>query len=234
MTQKENLLYKLMEVKNQIAEVKGETVNEIDTKSWQFVRKARESRVYELQQKIEAAERSLEKAKKQAKENEWLQTEDGKAYSIRLKAKEEELTNAYDESEANAIKELNAYIKQQLGNQWGLCYFNESHIEIGVVDEGKQLKKDGTYNEIFGHSFEIFLGLDENGEDRFDINYGCLGSFDPSKEASRAVFLSGLANVCSNKEVQDEIKNIHKNFLSKVKKMQAEYKALEEENPYTK
>lgn len=226
MTQKENLLFKLMEIENQIAEVKGEEVKNIDTESWDFIRIAKENKVSELQFKIELAEKCLERAKKEAEVNAWLQTEEGKAFTNRLNAKMEEANKVYEENEAKAIKELDNLIKEQLGSQWGLCYFCTSQIRIGIVDETKKPKEDGTHNSLFGHDFTIYIEDDYYGEERFDINYGCMGSFSPMQDASRVDFLVGLAKVSSNKEMQYIIKNIHRGFRSEINRMKEEINAI--------
>lgn len=227
MTQKENLLLKAMTIENQIAEVKGEAVKDIDTQSWKFIHEVSRNKVSELQNRIELAEIKLERAKKEAKEKAWLETEEGQAYTIRLNAKREEANKVYDESEAKAIKELDNIIKEQLGSQWGLCYFCTSQIMIGIVDEKKPLKDDGTHCSLFGHDFTIYIEDDYYGEERFEINYGCMGSFNPTEETSRVDFLVGLAKVSSNKELQNIIKGIHRGFCSEVKRMKEEIKAIE-------
>lgn len=228
MTQKENLLLKAMEIENQINVVEGKEEKVIDTNSWNFKEEARSNKVYELEDRIEYAERKLEQAKEKKAEAEWLTTDEGKAYSARLEQAENVLHTTFSMSKNTAINNLNHLFQQELGEKWGLCRFDDSVIEIGIIDVNKPMYEDGIYKEVFGHRFTVYVGINLwDDKDRFEINYGCLGNFSPAKDADWVDFLQGLAKFASDKSIQSEVARIHKEYVYTMKKARAEYKAIE-------
>jgi len=229
MTQKENLLLKAMEIENQINEVEGKEQKVIDIHDWHFRDAIKANRVFDLENRVARAERMLAQAKAKKAEEQWLTTDEGKAYATRLQAAKEALHNGHHASEKKAVDSLNALIKEQLGSEWGLCAFSDTHIEIGIVDTTKPLRRDGTSNEIFGHSFDVYLGKNWDNEDRFEINYGCLGGFTPTADSSRVAYLVGLAKFSSDTKMQAEVARIHKEFVEITDTLRAAYEAVEAE-----
>ena len=94
----------------------------------------------------------------------------------------------------NANKELDIFIKDFLGKEWGVRYGTYS-TEIGIVKD----VNDGFVNFVFGHSFTIYH--DAMFEKRFAMNYGCSGSFELlNDEILRPKYLMGMATFANDKD----------------------------------
>ena len=112
----------------------------------------------------------------------------------RLTKEYEALQNTRAEMFKNANKELDIFIKDFLGKEWGVRYGTYS-TEIGIVKD----VNDGFVNFVFGHSFTIYH--DDMFEKRFAMNYGCLGSFELlNDEVLRPKYLMGMATFANDKD----------------------------------
>lgn len=148
----------------------------------------------DINRMIHNAEIAYEEEVKKLRVENYFNTEEGKAEKERLTKEYEALQNKCAEMFKNADKELDIFIKDFLGKEWGVRYGTYS-TEIGIVKD----VNNGFVKFVFGHSFTIYH--DNMFEKRFEMNYGCLGSFDLlNDEVLRPKFLMGMATFANDKD----------------------------------
>ena len=148
----------------------------------------------QIRNMIDYAKRCYEFELEKKRTEEYFDTEEGKAEKERLTKEYEALQNTHAEMFKNANKELDIFIKDFLGKEWGVRYGTYS-TEIGIVKD----VNDGFVNFVFGHSFTIYH--DAMFEERFVMNYGCLGSFELlNDEVLRPKYLMGMATFANDKD----------------------------------
>ena len=145
----------------------------------------------------------------------YFNTEEGKAEKESLTKQIEDGVNERHELIISTTKEIDAFIKGWLGSGWGCGLAGNSHIEIGMVEKVAENKANHFY---FGHSFSLYYN-DCFAKDRFEMNYGCMGSFallDGSKKSHlRCEYLLGMGKFAANKEKLAELKGILDAFCKK-------------------
>ena len=148
----------------------------------------------QIRNMIDYAKRCYEFELEKKRTEEYFDTEEGKAEKERLTKEYEALQNTRAEMFKNANKELDIFIKDFRGKEWGVRYGTYS-TEIGIVKD----VNDGFVNFVFGHSFTIYH--DAMFEKRFAMNYGCLGSFELlNDEVLRPKYLMGMATFANDKD----------------------------------
>ena len=168
---------------------------------------SKEFKVADLEYKISAVESSLRRQAVRIERENYFATEEGK------KAKE----NAENEKKLlweehrklmNELKDwLNKELKYLFGDNW-LCTVNSGYksinLEIGV--KNKDPERSGFVFE-FGHSFNVYFDLDHFGKPgpRFEMNYGCLGSFDLFTDTYRSEYLEGQGKFANNKKLLQDL-----------------------------
>lgn len=125
----------------------------------------------ELKRKIYNVEVSYNNAFEKKRTEEYFDTEEGKAEKERLTKEYEALQNTRAEMFKNANKELDIFIKDFLGKEWGVRYGTYS-TEIGIVKD----VNDGFVNFVFGYSFTIYH------DTMFNESFKCKFSFSDSME----------------------------------------------------
>lgn len=199
MTIKEKLYMEYVIAKNKLNALIGEDLiggDNIDEffESRTFKNVASSYTKDELKRKIYNVEVSYNNAFEKKRTEEYFGTEEGKAEKERLTKEYEALQNTRAEMFKNANKELDIFIKDFLGKEWGVRYGTYS-TEIGIVKD----VNDGFVNFVFGHSFTIYH--DAMFEKRFAMNYGCLGSFELlNDEVLRPKYLMGMATFANDKD----------------------------------
>lgn len=143
----------------------------------------------ELAHNLNCAQQIYADKKNEKKQAEYLATDEGKAILEKL---ETEIKDLYQQSE-QAIKNNNAYfdkvIKEYLGKRWGVRYF-DTCLEVHLLDDkGKPL---------FGHDFKFYVNKWFCGDDKFEVNYGCLGAFDVFNDKNRLEYLRGMAKLVND------------------------------------
>lgn len=133
---------------------------------------------------------------KEKKQAEYLVTEEGHTKLVKL---ESEIKDLYEQSE-QAIKNDNDYfnkvIKEYLGERWGVRYFDAA-LEVHLLDDkGKPL---------FGHDFKFYVNKRLCGDNRFELNYGCLGAFDVFEDKNRLEYLRGMAKLANDSDMCQSI-----------------------------
>lgn len=168
---------------------------------------SKEFKVMDLEYKISAVESSLRRQSVRIERENYFATEEGK------KAKENaenEKANLWTQHK-NLMIELENWLNNELrylyGDNW-LCTVNSGYksinFEIGV--KNKNPERHGFVFE-FGHSFNVYFDLDHFGKPgpRFEMNYGCLGSFDLFTDTYRSEYLEGQGKFANNKKLLQDL-----------------------------
>ena len=152
----------------------------------------------ELQDSIDVAVRTYEEEVEKLRIENYFNTEDGKARKEELEKAIEDLQNKADSFKGNMQTEMNAIIKEWLGDLWGVNMYNGS-MEIGVI---KGVHENGWFNFHFGRDFDIYFSdyVTENGKFRFDMNYGTTGSFNPFEDDVHREFVIGMGKFLGDTE----------------------------------
>ena len=199
MTIKEKLYKEYVITKNKLNALKGENLiggDNIDEffESTNFKDNASSYTKDDLKRMIHNVEISYNIALEEKRVQDYFSTEEGKAEKERLTKEYEVLQNERIEMFKNANKKLDIFIKDFLGNEWGVRYDKYS-TEFGIVKD----VNDGFVNFVFGHSFTIYH--DTMFDKRFEMNYGCLGPFDLlNDEVLRPKYLMGMATFANDKD----------------------------------
>ena len=121
MTRKENLLVEIYNLRNQIAEIKGNTIVNIEefSQTRKFRDEAAEWKEYELKLRIEELKKSLEKAKveaaQQAAADAFYATEQGQAFKRECEEKRILLGSEYDCAENATLELIESHLQATLG-----------------------------------------------------------------------------------------------------------------------
>ena len=138
MTRKENLLKEVYNLRNQIAEVKGNDQVNIDelVQSYKFRDEAAEWKEYELKLRIEALTEGLEKAKVEAAQraaaDAFYATEEGQAYRRECQERRALLAAEYDTVESSTLINLEILINTTLGLNWKVGRLSTTNLELGI------------------------------------------------------------------------------------------------------
>lgn len=170
---------------------------------------SKEFKVMDLEYKISCVETALRNQAIRIEREKYFATEEGK------KAKENaenEKANLWAQHK-NLMIEIENWLNNELrylyGDNW-LCTVNSGYksinFEIGV--KNKNPERSGFVFE-FGHSFNVYFDLDHFGKPgpRFEMNYGCLGSFDLFEDTYRSEYLEGQGRFANNKKLLNELFN---------------------------
>lgn len=145
----------------------------------------------------------------------YYNTEEGKEEKEKLTNQIENTVNERVKLIVSTTKRIDLFIKEWLGNDWGCDLVGRSCIEIGMVENVAENKANHFY---FGHTFKLYYN-DYFQKDRFEMNYGCMGSFgllNGSKESDlRCQYILGMGKFSTNKEKLTELKNILDTFCKK-------------------
>lgn len=225
MTQKETLLIKSYELKNELLALRGkETMNIEDlTTGWWFKREVENARVYALKDKIERLTKDIEEQKakneKQARNEAFYQTEAGKAqraYLEGLRQREEEsFTNLQNEY----LDNLKAWVKDFLGEHWTVRRASVGDVEFQVWDADKA-------DFVFGSEIDVRYERDcwlKDGAERFDTNIGAMGSFDILDDApyGRCRYYMDLGKFLSDKGRLEGLKRTMRTYEDKVSEVRS-------------
>ncbi len=223
MTQKEKLAHEYIELKKQFD---GENFKAGLTQHqvWYLIK---EYKVIELEEKIEAVHRALEeKAAREAKEA-WFETPEGKAWKESNERARKENWDAQLELRKQAYEYARNQVRSLLGNDFDITRFGFGCFEVGLV---KEYREDGTPKAHFGHEFEVYFGNDWFAKGfRWELNYGCLGSFKLGQDMNRAKFLMGLATFVNSSVINGGFKEKMKEYTDKNDALRKEGYRLEKE-----
>lgn len=217
MTIKEKLYKEYVIAKNKLNALRGEKLIGGDNieeyfNSNTFAYYAKSYTKDEINRMIHNVEIAYEDEVEKLRVENYFNTEEGKAEKENLTKQIENGVNERRELIVSTTKIIDSFIKEWLGNDWGCGLVGNSSIQIGMVENVAENKANHFY---FGHTFTLYYN-DYFTKDRFEMNYGCMGSFgllDGSKENDlRCQYLLGMGKFSSNKEKLAELKIILDNF----------------------
>ena len=226
MTRKENLLIEIYNLRNQIAEIKGNTIVNIEefSQTRKFRDEAAEWKEFELKLRIEELKKGLEKAKVEAVQHAFYATEEGKAFKQECDEKRALLCIEYDNAESSTLINLQMLINTALGAQWQVGRLSTSYVELAVVDAENK--------PIFGQSVSIYYEKKcWLGGERFQINVGTCGSHDLLPEErgyTMADFYIGIGKLHANTELLETIKDALFYYAERLADIQKEVRELDE------
>ena len=140
MTRKENLLVEIYNLRNQISEIKGNTIVNIEEfcQTRKFRDEAASWKEFELKLRIEELKKNLEKAKveaaQQAAADAFYATEQGQAFKRECEEKRILLGSEYDCAESATLELIESHLQAALGKQWRAGRLSTSYMEVTVVD----------------------------------------------------------------------------------------------------
>lgn len=225
-TKKEALLVNLYELVNELDILEGkESRYNIEgmVGTWKFQKEADNSRVADLQEKVENYKGLIEKQKaeneKKAQTEAYWETEEGKARKAELEAKKEALSLSYTTLHNTGLDMMKAWIKQFLGEHWTVRYMNEHTIDFQMWDAEKA-------EFIFGSEIEVSAEKDcwfKKGE-RFETNIGAMGSFDINnlEVGARARFYIDLGKFLGDQDKMNTLKNLMFFYAERVESLRQE------------
>ena len=230
MTRKEKLLVEIYNLRNQIAEIKGNTIVNIEefSQTRKFRDEAAEWKEYELKLRIEELKKSLEKAKveaaQQAAADAFYATEQGQAFKRECQEKRGTLAIEFDSTESATLELIESHIQAALGKQWRAGRLSTSYMELTVVDAENK--------PIFGQSVSIYYEQKcWLGGERFQINVGTCGSHDLLPEErgyTMADFYIGIGKLHANQELLETIKDALFYYAERIADIQKEVRELDE------
>ena len=231
MTRKENLLIEIYNLRNQISEIKGNKIVNIEefSQTRKFRDEAAEWKEFELKLRIEEFKKNLVKvqieAKQQAAADAFYATEEGKAFKQECDEKRLLLCFEHSNVENSTLIELEIAISNALGAQWRVGNLSTSYVELAVVDADNK--------KIFGQSVSIYYEKSRWGDrkPRFQINVGTCGSHDllpADRTRSMAEFYIGIGKLHANIELLEGIRNTLFGYAEKIANIQKEVHELDE------
>lgn len=215
MTQKEKLYFEYLTIQNSIYAVTGNEDKQINLdefcKTGRFCVEARNSKVFELQQDIENAKRSLERHKYEARRDAWFATEEGSRYKqdaeTRINVLRERMQAAYK----TAFEYTRNEVRKLLGAHVDVINFSNTSMVIGIV---KKYDEDGNADAHFGHTFEVYFGKDMFKPYRWELDYGTMGGFNLDEDVLRTQFLVALSTFAANKNAVPALRDYLHQFAA--------------------
>ena len=230
MARKENLLVEIYNLRNQISEIKGNALVNIDefSQTRKFRDEAAEWKEFELKLRIEELKKNLVKvqieAKQQAAADAFYATDEGKAFKQECDEKRLLLCFEHSNVENSTLIELEIAISNALGAQWRVGNLSTSYVELAVVDADNK--------KIFGQSVSIYYERKcWLGGERFQINVGTCGSHDLLPEErgyTMADFYIGIGKLHANQELLETIKDALFYYAVRIADIQKEVRELDE------
>ena len=199
MTIKEKLYKEYVITKNKLNALKGENLiggDNIDEffESTNFKDNASSYTKDDLKRMIYNVEVSYNIALEEKRVENYFNTEEGKAEKERLTKEYEVLQNERTEMFKNANKKLDIFIKDFLGNEWGVRYDKYS-TKIGIVKD----VNDGFVNFVFGYTFTFYH--DTMFNESFKFEYSSSDSIKyPNGESLCPKYLMGMATFTNDKD----------------------------------
>lgn len=201
MTPKEKIYAKIIDTKNEERRILGLVAIDKDKSLADGF--ARNHSIKELQEDLDIAQRSLAATKKKAEITAYFKTPAGIELKKRLEKKIDEAKATLLKAHADMAIDLRDFTMSYLGHRWLIRNFNDHCLSIDFNDmDGKA---------IFGMRIEVFYSIDFNDEDAFRMSYSSSGDFDPTSDADRHEFLTGLFTI-TKKDVALELKKMLKAF----------------------
>ena len=219
MTIKEKLYKEFVIIKNKVNVLEGEPLiggDDIEEyfKSEDFSYRALKHTKAEIKRMIESSTYNYERLVKKLRIEEYFNTEEGKVAKEKALSEINAITLEKDNLRQSINTDIDTFIKEWLGKEWGCGIVGSCSLTIGIV---KEQSDDGINFFHFGHTFTIYYN-DVFDKDRFELNYGAMGAFSllGEEDKLRCEFLLGIAKFTNEKDKLIEFKTKFDNYCSKI------------------
>lgn len=235
MTIKEKLYREYIIEQNRINALKG--VELLDSSeeffsSMAFVRKASNLTKQEWKDKINYAKSAYYKEVKKMRLENYFNTEEGKELKEKVTKRIKEITDARQKYMTEMQNKVETYIKSWLGEEWGVGYLGNGSCDIGIVET---ITDYGHRKFYFGHVFTLYYPTEYYHKNRFEMNYGCMSSFDLLGENNlRGRYLLGMGKFSTDTERLTDLKTILTEYTNILREWSEEIYKLRGklENPF--
>lgn len=207
---KEKLYREYVEKQNKVNALNGSELITFNSEA-SFSLNASHYKKSEIIDLIRYAEAAYEEELERIRVENYFNTEEGKVEKDALNQQIDNVVNKKKDLFFNTTKEVDSFIKSWLGQEWGCGFVGATNVEIGLIDSVNQ---HGANNFHFGHTFTVYYGNSVFNTDRFDMNYGSMGSFNLLGDNGnlRCKFLVGMGLFVSDKNKLNELKSIVDEF----------------------
>ena len=236
MTIKERLYKEYITIYNKVCELNGKEpleCNEEFFNSTRFQCEARTKSKEEWRNSIYYQKLAYEKEVKRLRTENFLNTEEGKILKENTENRLNEIYDARRTYIKETQKEIEQTIKSWLGEQWGIR-LDSSSMTVGIVEkvQSSEENKD-TWNVFhFGLTFDVYFDdyfCREEKNKRFDMNYGCMGSFNILEPNNlRSQFLLGMGMFSTDIERLESLRKRLTEYLNTLNEWRKETSMLEE------
>lgn len=240
MTRKEKLLVEVYRLMNRIAEVRGEQQTNIEeySRSRQFAREVRESKEYELKERLERMKELYAKAVEDKRRSDactlYFATEKGAAHKARIEEEIETKIAELKQTERSIVATLESLLRHTLGSHWGVCYFSSNYsggiLTFGIVDEAKSTDERRAF--FFGQTTTIYYNEEGYRKERFEINVGTCGScslFGGDTEGEHARFYIGIGRLLADRSLSEQLRDTMREGSHRLEALAEELRALHTE-----
>ena len=230
---KEVLYREMLELENKVCELKNGYVSDYGEdyfQSYAFQRDVKRVSKKKLERDIQQLKLEYEREVLRLRVENYFNTEEGKSEKENLT---NELLKVREGCEKWCIRQwekVDAFIKEWLGEEWGVDRLDNGYMHIGLVKE-----RAVTYNNLhFGRDFSVRFANTWKIDDKLEMNYPCIGSFNLFEEVSMVTYLKGMGKFASDKEKLGELRNMLMDFALSLGEYTKEMERLKGklENPF--
>ncbi len=167
----------------------------------------KEFKVMDLEYKISCVETALKNQAIRIEREKYFATDEGKLAKENAENEKDNLWAQHKNLIAELENWLNKEIHYLLGDNW-LCRVNTGYHSVRISIGMKNIHPENSCGDYeFGHSFEVTYDKDcfYKPDARFEMNYGCLGSFDLFKDTYRSEYLEGQGRFANNKKLLKDL-----------------------------
>lgn len=235
MTIKERLYKEYITIYNKVCELNGKEpleCNEEFFNSTRFQCEARTKSKEEWRNSIYYQKLAYEKEVMRLRTENYFNTEEGKILKENTENRLNEIYDARRTYIKETEKEIEQTIKSWLGEQWGIR-LDSSNMAVGIVKEVQSSENKDTWNVFhFGLTFDIYFDdyfCRREKNKRFDMNYGCMGSFNILEPNNlRSQFLLGMGMFSTDTERLKSLRKRLTEYLNILNEWRKETSMLEE------
>ena len=238
MTAKEKLYLEYIQVKNALAEIKGEKpfIEDVDgfVQTSEFKLRLVGYKKEELRTMITGAKNRCRIAENTKKNEEFLKTPKGVAFLAEREKLLVVLNKDIIDTQIAIQNDVNAEIKDWLGGEWGVNVRDMS-MEVGIIDTEKEIVE---YNGIsmipfiFGHTFEVYYDrcYTNHTITSFSMNYGAMMGFElMDASVKRPTLLNGMSKFANDFERLGKLKDMLQTFVYNIIELQKKRNLVQNE-----
>lgn len=227
------LATEIYKVKNQIKEVRGEQLIDLDLARWDIREYADKKPKFSLEIELADLHKMLEKQIRetayQRKVEEFYATPGGIEHKAQTEEAIEQRIAEWKEYDRTAVTLIENRIQKDLGDHWGISRFDKGFLEIGVINAEKSTADRQEF--YFGQTIDIRYEEKRWGVGTEVFESGCCscGSFDVAGGGTigeRATFYIGIGQFYGNTELVTFLKESLRDSARTIETMGEELEAL--------